>query len=114
MTEFSFRGYNEIVNCKRGTERYRAYRDCLSVKEVDMLPNGRGVGARLGDVLLVNVYALSGNQHRRERNAFFADVTVPLFQGPLDRVVLGGDFNCVLEDSDCTGSANTCQVIRGS
>ena len=61
---------------------------------------------------LVNIYALSGAEKRRERRDFF-NLNLPhLLQGTLTTVIRGGDFNCVLAKADVTGHFNFSRALN--
>jgi exonuclease III len=65
----------------------------------------RGTAILTRDTIVVthNVYAPSGNSKRLEREVFFNnDLPFLLGSAPAD-VLLGGDFNCILEAADSTG-----------
>ena len=55
----------------------------------------------LKSCVVVNIYAPSGSDKRQERASFFReDVFQALHMFPESRLVLGGDFNCILSPLD--------------
>jgi hypothetical protein len=67
------------------------------------IPSGRAVSMSVGEIHVVNIYAPSGTSKRLERETFFNnDLPYPLDMASED-ILLGGDFNCVLDAGDTTG-----------
>lgn len=84
----------------------------VEVKDVDILPNGRGTACVIQDILFVNVYAPSGTDNKRLRSAFFSQDICPLFYRNRRRIIFGGDFNCVLRDADQEPRPNKCFELQ--
>jgi exonuclease III len=77
-------------------------RDTIVVTNLSRIPSGRPIAATLGTLHIINVYAPFGTSKRAERESFNNDL--PFFlESASDDVLLGGDFNCVLEAADSTG-----------
>jgi exonuclease III len=93
--------YHNLGSTGRGTAI--VLRSQLELRSVLKLPSGRGVAADLQGLWIVNVYAPSGAERRREREAFFTFEVPYLLQPAADTILLGGDFNCILEPADSTG-----------
>jgi hypothetical protein len=92
-------------------------RSQLELRGILQLPSRRGMVADMQGVWLVNVYALSGAGKRQECKEFF-NLEVPhLLRLTATSIILGGDFNCVLENSDstrhCTYSRALTELVRG-
>jgi exonuclease III len=67
-----FYGYTTYVNTridKRGTAILM--KEGLSLENVTRLPSGRGIAGLFKDTWIVNIYAPSGAEKRRERKTFF-------------------------------------------
>jgi exonuclease III len=78
----------------------------LELREILRLPSGRGMAADMQGVWLINVYAPSGAGKRQEREEFFI-LEVPYLMRPASTsIILGGEFNCVLDNTDITGHYN--------
>lgn len=116
VTSFNFYGYSEHVNVgpnRRGTAIL--WRTTIQIQDLTSLTSGRGAAGTLGDVRIVNLYAPAGGAQRQDRRKFFAEDITPLLAGPEGasaRVVIGGDFNCVLEAADTTGAFNKCATLQ--
>jgi exonuclease III len=99
-----FQGYTihyNIGTSRRGTAILT--RDTIVVTTLFRIPSGRAIAASLGTILIVNVYAPSGTSKRSEREAFINnDLHFLLGSAPAD-ILLGSDFNCILEAADSTG-----------
>lgn len=80
--------------------------------DVVMLPDGRGVACTIDNVRYINIYAPSGADGRAFRRVFFNSDICSLLRGRHLPVILGGDFNCVLEDRDQQPTANKCLELQ--
>jgi hypothetical protein len=73
-----------------GTEQScTATRGSLSVTEMEKLRTGRGVPCHYHNTLFVNVYASSGNAHRRDRDHFFNTELLYLLWHALQNCIVG-------------------------
>lgn len=109
VKSFNFYGFEEVVNLnetKRGTAIL--FKESLVSRGAVKLADGRGVAVLIGDTVFVNIYAPSGAQHRKERKEFFSEGVTPLFAGSYEKIVFGGDFNCVIDKTDSTGNSPIC------
>ena len=80
------------------------WRSSLPVVDICVLVCCRAQVARLGNYMLLNIYAPSGAERKHERNRFFGqEIFQSLQLGNKDMCVLGGDFNCVLNAQDVEG-----------
>jgi exonuclease III len=61
------------------------------------------MAAKFREVWIINVYAPSGTAMKQERESFFISELPYLLTGETGHILLGGDFNCMLEASDITG-----------
>ena len=76
----------------------------ITLTNVTKLPSGRAIAAEYRGTLLINTYAPSGTAKRHEREYIF-NIELPyLLQPPTARMIIGGDFNCVITTSDTTGN----------
>jgi exonuclease III len=111
-------GYNTYLNIganMRGTAILA--RQDYSLTNVTSLPTGRAIAADYNGLRLVNVYAPAGTAKRSDKKRFFSFELPILLYAATQGVLLGGDFNCVLQPSDTTSTFNTSraltEVIRG-
>jgi hypothetical protein len=92
-------------------------RQDYSLTNVTSLPTGRAIAADYNGLRLVNVYAPAGTAKRADRERFFNSQLSTLLYAATQGVLLGGNFNCVLQPSDTTGTFTTSraftEVIRG-
>ena len=86
-------------------------KDGLALTNIQRLPSERGMYASFRGILLVNIYAPSGAEKRREREAFCNTEVVHLIPYPSTAMILAGDFNCVLTNDDCTGQRNYSRTL---
>jgi exonuclease III len=82
-------------------------KDCYHITNIQRIPTGRGTSAQFNDIKIVNIYAPSGSERKRERDDFYNNDVARLLIHPNPNMILAGDFNCVLANSDCAGSPNT-------
>jgi len=92
-------------------------RDLIRLTDIERLPTGRGIAAIFENITIVDIYAPSGAERRREREDFFTTELPYLLQRVPESILLGGDFNSVLTHLDSTGQPNYCwalnELIRG-
>ena len=68
--------------------------------------NGRVTSIVIENINFVNVYAHSGSNRRKERdNLFLNDLTTHLAKANVSTNIVGGDFNCIINGSDCIGDS---------
>ena len=100
----SFVAHTNIGNIGRGTEILT--RDHILLTNKVRLPTGRRMAVVVQNVTLVNIYASSGAERRREREQFFASDLPYLLQSIPTSLLVCGDFNSVLMNADVTGHQN--------
>ena len=76
------------------------------------LPTGRGIAAYFEGIRIINIYAPSGAGRRRELEAFFNVDMISLLPSAPTKIVLAGDFNCVLLQTDSTGQGNNSKTLE--
>jgi exonuclease III len=64
------------------------------------------------NVTLVNIYATSGAERRREREQFFSSELSYLLQGIPTSLLVAGDFNSDLTHADTTGHQNYSRTLQ--
>ena len=99
-----FTGYDVHYNIgseRRGTAFL--IRNTLFGTNITRIPSGRAISMSLGEIYVVNIYAPSGTSKRLERETFFNNDLPYLLHMATGDILLGGDFNCVLEGRDSTG-----------
>jgi len=74
----------------------------ITLNNVFKLPSGRAIAAEYRGTWLINIYAPSGTARRHEREKFYNSDLPYLLRSSQARMILGGDFNCVLANSDTT------------
>jgi exonuclease III len=106
------RRYTAYINM--GTEgRGTAFlaKDSHVITNIQRIPTGRGISALFNGIKIINIYAPSGSEKKRERVDFYNGDVARLLMHPSDNLILAGDFNCVLTPSDCTGSFNVSRAL---
>ena len=68
-----------------------------------MSPSARAMAAKFREVWIINLYAPSGTAMKQQRERFFNCELPFLLTGEMGHILLGGNFNCLLEASDTTG-----------
>jgi exonuclease III len=89
----------------------------IRATQIQRLPSGRGMVGLINGTYIVNVYAPSGAERRKERESFYTNELSCLLPMTKCAFILAGDFNCVIERADATGQGNHSraldQLIRG-
>jgi exonuclease III len=66
---------------------------------------------------MVNIYAPSGAENKRDRETFYTSEVPWLLPMMKSALIVAGDFNCVLEKADSTRQGNWSraleQLVRG-
>ena len=96
--------YTNVGTTMRGTAFLT--RNDMQVTNITKLPTGRGTAAECEGITLLNVYAPSGTAKKAEREVFFTTDPLYLLRNVPENLLLGGDFNCVLDATDATGTAH--------
>jgi hypothetical protein len=65
-----------------------------------------------GYIYIINVYAPSGTGKKRERDEFFMQDLPYILQQESCDYIIGGDFNCILHQADCTGTPNISKPLE--
>jgi exonuclease III len=87
-------------------------RQHYTLNNIVHLPSGRRIAAEFQGLWLVNVYAPSGTKRKQEREVLFnMDLLQLLLETP-SMMLIGGDFNCVLTKTDCTGNSNYSRALN--
>jgi len=107
--------YTNIGSEMRGTAII-ARRD-LQITNIDKIPSGRAIAVVICGIRIINVYAPSGTARRTERERFYNAELPVLFSEYTNPILIGGDFNCILQPIDSTGpftSSNAlAEIVRG-
>lgn len=112
LPAFNLPGYDEAVNCglhRRGTAILA--RESLKMSAPLLLPSGRAVSVKIGNLTVINVYAPAGTRLKAERARFYAEEITPLLAAAGDNFIIGGDLNCTLRSQDTTGHPNDCPQL---
>ena len=119
LQEVSIEDFSQIYNYKAyvnvGTDHLETAiltKNSISFERVEMLPNGRGMSGVYHNTYFINVYAPSGTNKRKERNDFYQNELPYLFRTLPSQYILGGDFNCVLNKDDTTGTFQQSSTLQ--
>jgi exonuclease III len=86
-------------------------KNCYNIANIQSIPTGRGISAHVNGIKIVNIYAPSGSEKKREQDDFYNSDAARLLIHPNPNMILARDFNCVLANSDCTGSSNISRAL---
>jgi exonuclease III len=86
-------------------------RNGMTLTNIHKLPSGRVISAEYNGLQHINVYAPSGTARRNERESFFNTDLSPFLYTALSNTIIGGDFNCVLNPADTTGTFHTSKAL---
>jgi Endonuclease/Exonuclease/phosphatase family len=89
-------------------------RRSMTFSDILMSECGRIISILINGTNFVNVYAKSGSQYKRERDAFFLDeISIHLNKNGINSQVICGDFNCIIDSADTRGSTkNMCFGLK--
>ena len=73
---------------------------------------GRRMAADFQNVTIVNIYAPSGAERKRDRENFFSNELPYLLRGIPPTFMVEGDFNTVLTNLDPTGHPNYSRALQ--
>ena len=99
-----YRTYANVVTTVRGTALVT--REEITLSNVTRLSSGRGIAAECRGIWMVNIYAPSGAARRQERKHSYNSELAYLVRDSPSTILVGGDFNCVLDKADATGDFN--------
>lgn len=105
-SNFSFvPSYKPFVNVsEHGSGTAILIRDSFEASQPLLSLDGRISSVVVNGLNFVNVYAFSGSNRKKEReNLFTNDLPSHLGKGGITTSVVGGDFNCIVDGSDCLG-----------
>jgi exonuclease III len=85
----------------RGTAIFT--KEHIHLTDMKYLPSGRGMAGRYHDMYIINLYAPSGTSKKKEIDKFYISDLPYLLQHKSHDYIIGGDFNCVLRQTDCIG-----------
>lgn len=115
IADFSFLGpqYDFIAN--PGEQQLGTaivYRSGMTTKLQETHPSGRLTAINLNDTHFINVYLPSGSNKRHEREHFINTQLPFFFRHRYHRLIIGGDFNCVLSAKDQKGTYNPSPALQ--
>lgn len=105
-------GYDAIINIGNEGGTAVLFKEGIPCSVRALLETGRGITVQLHDLLLINVYAPSGSNERRNRSNFYRQGIVDLLMNVRTAAILAGDFNCVLRREDQTPNFNLCPELQ--
>ena len=98
--------FNPTIALKGGTAILIDKRLDTEVSKIYLHPSSRITKIALNlqgySIDLFCVYAHSGNNVCREREEFFEKELLPLIRNKSDKVIVGGDWNSIISDRDCS------------
>jgi len=88
-----------------------------SPARTDKLPSGRAMAVVFSGIFIINVYAPSGTAKHAERKRYYNMELPNLLSEYTNPILMGGDFNCILQPVDTTGTFTTsnalAEIVRG-
>jgi exonuclease III len=84
----------------------------IKITDIKRLPTGRGVAAKLNETWVVNIYATSGAEKKKqEREHFYNTDLTHIIPMTYTDMIIAGDFNCILTRTDSTGTKNYSRAL---
>jgi len=84
----------------------------IQLHRIEHIPSGRGTAVYFDDTCIVNIYAPSGTAKRAEREDFYNSDIIGLLPLKPTKLILTGDFNCVINNNDCTGQRTCSRALE--
>lgn len=114
LPDLSITGFRTFANIalEDSTGTAILVRDGIPVRDIEKIESGRGIGCKIFDVTVVNLYAPSGSSNKAARSAFFKTEAIYLLRQNPQYLILGGDFNCVLSPKDQSPNFNYCKELH--
>lgn len=114
--QLSIPGYNIICNIdhnRRGTAI--ALKQYIRFSHVEKSLDSRLISLRINDsVTICNIYAPSGVQFRNQREYLFSNTLPYYVRQATEYLIIGGDFNSVIEARDATGESNFSGALQNT
>jgi exonuclease III len=86
-------------------------KDCYLLTDIYRILTEQEISALFNRIRIINIYAPSGSEKRREREEFYNENFKRLLMHSDDNMLLAGDFSCILSPSDCTGTVNVSPAL---
>jgi exonuclease III len=83
----------------------------INLTDIKRLPSGRGIALTFQGTCIINLYAPSGTEKKQEREQFYNNDITCLLPITIPDLIIVGDFNCVLSQSDTTGQWNYSKAL---
>lgn len=114
--DFSFLpSHNAFVNrCGAYSGTAILVRKAIEARDCIKSSCGRIISLVVDNINFVNFYGHAGSQYKAERDDLFeVQAVAHLSKVSVGDTIVGGDFNCILEENDCRGSyKNICRGLR--
>jgi len=85
----------------------------ITVTNITTLRSGRGIAAEHGGICLGKAYDPSGRAKRQERERFYNNELPYWLRASPSNMIVGGDFNYVLNQTDSTEHFNYSKAPDG-
>jgi exonuclease III len=102
----TLRGYNTYASNgtdQRGTTIVA--KEGINITDVKRIPTGRAITIQYNEMWIINIYAPSGAEKRKEREHFFSTEIAHILPTTHTDLIIAGDFNCILNKTETTGNA---------
>jgi exonuclease III len=101
--------YYNIGSDTRGTATVA--RNDIILHNINKSPSGRAIAAKYKGLHIVNIYTPSGTAKQTEREHFYNAEVPQLLQTGHGEIIIGGNFNCVLDPADTSGHFHTSRAL---
>ena len=79
---------------------------------IERIPSGRVTAVYFDDICIENIYAPSGTAKGAEREDFSSSGILGLLPLSPTKLILAGDFNCLINNNYCTGQRNCSRALE--
>lgn len=106
-----FEAHSNIDHTKRGTEIL--IKSHIKTSRIQRSIDSRILSIQIDDqVTICNVYAPSGSAQKAARERFFTDTIQYYINQGLGKLIIGGDFNAVINRKDANHTSNHSQSLK--
>jgi exonuclease III len=108
-----FNIFFNIDETKRGTAI--ALRSHIEATHIEKSLDSRLIALRINNnITICNIYGPSGSQHRAYREAFYNTTLAYHLRNATDFLIVGGDFNAVVNSKDSLGNSNHSHTLKSA
>ena len=103
--------HTNLGTSMRGTDFVN--RNEIQLTNINIILSGRGMAAEFREITPINIYVPSGTAKWWEREHFYDSELAFCLRVATENIILGGEFNCLLEPADTTDHYAHSRALEG-